>query len=491
MRQLLAESMLLALIAGVVGLVVAQWGGALILSQLTGVQLPLDLRFALDMGIDWRVLTFSLLASILTGIVFGIVPALQSTRSAPAATLKDSAGTTTTDRQGSFLRNSLVVSQVALSVLLLVTAGLFVRSLLNATTIDPGFRSEDVYTVELLPQMQGYDNARAEEFYDRVLERMQSVPGVEDASLITILPLTLSFRTMQLLPEGQPVPSDMGNLPHIGTVNVATGYFETMSIPLIAGRDFSASDDLDSREVAIVNRAFVDRFWPGEYPIGKTFSRGRDGSPVTEVVGVVGDSRYRTLGEDLQPFVYQTLGQNMEATATLVVKAPGGSRSLLGTIRDELTAIDENVPVANIAMLEDRLGLVLMLPRLGASLFGGVGLIGLVLAATGILGVMSFAVSQRTHEIGVRVALGAAPSRVLGMIMREGVSLALVGIVGGAALAFGLTRFLSGLLVGVGSNDPITMAVVAVVIVSVALMACYIPARRALRVDPVVALRDE
>ncbi len=490
-RQLLAESLLLALIAGVAGLVAAQWGASLILSQITSAQLPLDIRLALDMGIDWRVLTFSLLASVLTGIVFGLVPALQSTRSAPASALKDSAGTTTPDRQRSFLRNALVVSQVALSVLLLVAAGLFVRSLLNVTTIDTGFRSEGVYTAELLPQMQGYDDARTQVFYDRILERMQSVPGVDNASLVTILPLTLSFRTMSIVPEGQPVPSDMLNRPQIGTVNIAPDYFATMGIPLVAGRDFSASDNAEARDVAIVNRTFVERYWPGENPIGKTITSGLEGARVTEVVGIVGDSKFRTLGEDPRPFVYRSVHQNMEGTATLLVKASAGSPSLIPTIREELTAIDENVPVTNVARLEDRLGLVLLLPRLGASLFGGVGLIGLILAATGILGVMSFAVSQRTHEIGVRVALGARPSRVLAMIMSEGVSLAVVGILLGGALAFGLTRFLSGLLVGVGASDPITMAVVAVMIVGVTMAACYIPARRALRVDPVVALRQE
>ncbi len=490
-RQLLAESVLLALMAGVVGLVAAQWGAALILAQITGAQLPLDIRVALDVGLDWRVLTFSLLASVLTGIVFGLVPALQSTRSGPSSALKDSAGTTTPDRRRSFLRNGLVVSQVALSVLLLVAAGLFIRSLRNVTTIDTGLRPEGVYTAELLPQMQGYDDRRTAEFYDRVLERMRLVPEVDEASLITILPLTLSFRTMGIVPEGQPVPSDMLNRPQVGTVDVTPGYFETMGIPLLLGRDFSKSDDTISSKVAIVNSAFVDRFWPGENPIGKTIASGLEGKTITEVVGVVADSKFRTLGEERQAFAYRSLSQGMEGTATLVVKAPQAGASMLGTIRDELAAIDENVPVTNIALLEDRLGLVLLLPRLGASLFGGVGLIGLILAATGILGVMSFAVSQRTHEIGVRMALGAGPGSVLGMVLREGVSLALVGIAVGGALAFGLTRFLSGMLVGVGSSDPVTMTGVALVILGVAMTACYIPARRALRVDPVVALREE
>ena len=490
-RQLLAESMLLALIAGVVGLVAAQWGAALILAQFTGAQLPLDIRVALDMGIDWRVLSFSLLASVLTGIAFGLVPALQSTRSGPSSALKESAGTSTPDRQRSWLRNSLVVSQVALSVLLLAAAGLFVRSLQNVTTIDTGLRSEGVYTAELLPQLQGYDDARTAEFYNRVLDRMESVPGVEDASLITLLPLTLSFRTMGMVPEGQPVPSDLLNRPEVGIVNVSPGYFRTMGIPLMLGRDFDASDDLVSPDVAVVNSAFVDRFWPGENPIGKTLASGLEGQHVTVVVGVVADSKYRTLGEDRQSFAYMSVNQNMEGSANLIVNAPSADASMLATIRDELALIDENVPVTNIALLEDRLGIVLLLPRLGASLFGGVGMIGLILAATGILGVMSFAVSQRTHEIGVRMALGAGPSTVLGMVMREGVSLALIGLAAGGALAFGLTRFLSGMLVGVGASDPVTMAGVAVVILSVTVTACYIPARRALRVDPVVALREE
>ena len=338
--------------------------------------------------------------------------------------------------------------------------------------------------------LRGYDDERATQFYEALLDRVRTLPGVEAASLVTHLPLNLSIRTSSALPEGQPVVPQR-DFPSIDNTNVWPGYFRTMGITVLSGRDFEARDTPDSPDVMIVNQALVERYWPGEDPIGKIIRTGREGSDRYRVVGVVSNGRYRTLGEDPRPFMYRSLLQMNEGIADLLVLAPGASASFLGTLREEVLAIDADVPVTNLAMLEDRLSLPLLLPRMGALLFGVIGVIGLILAATGILGVMSYAVSQRTQEIGIRVALGAGPRTILGLIVGHGLLLAGVGVGLGTVAAFGLTRFMSSLLVGVSPSDPITFLGVVLLLFGVAAIACYVPARRALSVDPMDALRSE
>ena len=489
-RQMLTESLLLSLMAGVVAFVFARWSAGFIVGLLTQVPLPLDIRLALDLGIDWRILGFSLMVSVVTAVLFGLVPALESSRVDLIGSLKDTAGAVTSDRKRFRLRGALVVSQVALSLLLLISAGLFLRSLLNVHTTDPGFETDGVFTAQLLPMLRGYDDERATQFYEALLDRVRTLPGVEAASLVTHLPLNLSIRTSSALPEGQPVVPQR-DFPSIDNTNVWPGYFRTMGIAVLSGRDFEARDTPDSPDVMIVNQALVERYWPGEDPIGKIIRTGREGGDRYRVVGVVSNGRYRTLGEDPRPFMYRSLIQMNEGIADLLVLAPGASASFLGTLREEVLAIDADVPVTNMAMLEDRLSLTLLLPRMGALLFGVIGVIGLILAATGILGVMSYAVGQRTQEIGIRVALGAGPRIILGLIVGHGLLLTGVGVGLGTVAAFGLTRFMSALLVGVSPSDPITFLGVVLLLVGVAAIACYVPARRALSVDPMDALRSE
>ena len=489
-RQMLTESLLLALMAGFVGFVVAQWSARFLLARVADVPLPLDIRLALDLGIDWRILGFSLLASLVTGVVFGMVPALQSVRTDVVENLKATGGSVTPDRHRFRLRGALVVSQVTLSLLLLVAAGLFLRSLLNVHTTDPGFRTDGVFTAQLLPMLRGYDDEQTTRFFARVVDRVRALPGVETASLVSHLPLTLSIRTSRIQPEGQPgvAPRDF---PQIDNTNVWPGYFQTMGITLVSGRGFEDSDTADTPDVMIVNQAFVERYWPGEDPIGKRVRTGADGQNTAQVVGVVSNGRYRTLGENPRPFMYRSMLQRSEDLADLLVFAPGAPTSFLRTLREEILAVDENVPVTTLAMLEDRLSLALLLPRMGALLFGVIGVIGLILAATGILGVMSYAVSQRTREIGIRVALGAGPSSILGLIVGRGLVLAGIGVGLGTLAAFGLTRFMAALLVGVSPADPLTFVGVVALLIGVASLACYIPARRALQVDPMDSLRAE
>lgn len=489
-RQMLTESLLLSLMAGGVGFVVAQWSARFIVGRFTQVPLPLDIRLALDLGIDWRILGFSLTASVATAVLFGLVPALQSSRADLASCLKDTAGAVTSDRRRFRLRGALVVYQVTLSLLLLISAGLFLRSLQNVNTTDPGFRTEGVFTAQFLPMLRGYDDARSLQFYKDVLDRLRSLPQVEAASLVTHLPLTLSIRTTGVLPEGQPeVPSR--DFPSIDNTTVWPGYFRTMGISVLSGRGFEDRDTSDSEDVMVVNQAFSERFWPGEDAIGKRVRPSREGADPYRVIGVVSNGRYRTLGEDPRPFMYRSLLQGGDGAADLVVLAPGAPASFLGTLREEVLAIDADVPVTNVGMLEDRLSLALVLPRMGALLFGVIGVIGLILAATGILGVMSYTVNQRTQEIGIRVALGAGPGSILGLIVRQGVTLAGVGVATGTLVAFGLTRFMSALLVGVSPSDPATFLAVVLLLLGVAALACYLPARRALSVDPMDALRAD
>ncbi len=489
-RQMLTESLLLSLIAGVVGFLVAQWSARFLVAKVAGVPLPLDIRLALDLGLDWRILGFSLLASLVTGVAFGMVPALQSVRTDVVGNLKDTAGSVTADRRRFRLRGALVVSQVTLSLMLLVSAGLFLRSLLNAHTTDHGLRPDGVFTAQLLPMLRGYDDEQTQQFFSRVIDRVRALPGVETASLVSHLPLTLSIRTSGALPEGQPevAPRDF---PDIDNTNVWPGYFQTLGIALLSGRGFQEGDKAGSPDVMVVNQAFAERYWPGEDPVGKKVRTGRDGQNTAQVVGMVSDGRYRTLGENPRPFMYHSMLQRSEDVADLLVFAPGMPASFLETLREEVLAVDENVPVTTLAMLEDRLSLALLLPRMGALLFGVIGVIGLILAATGILGVMSYAVSQRTQEIGIRVALGARPSSILRLIVGHGLVLAGIGVGLGTLAAFGLTRFMAALLVGVGPADPMTFIAVVVLLFGIATLACYIPARQALQVDPMDALRAD
>jgi predicted permease len=499
-RQLLTESILLALAGGAVGLALAWWmGDVLKATQPPPALLPV----APDFALDWRVLAFTLGLSALTGIVFGLAPALRASRPDLLPALKDESAVPDSKGRLFNLRNGLVVLQVALSLLLLIGSGLFLRSFWRAQAIEPGFAVDKILTVPLNINLLRYTKAQGREYYRQAIERVESLPGVESASLARIVALSGGGSIRGLLIEGSAsqenvlrsesgggmtVPdSDM-----VISVNVVSErYLETMGIGLLLGRDFGATDIEGRPNVAIVNEAFVRRHLEGQNALGRRFSFGQASGPWYEIIGVARDSKYTTLGEKPTPQVYVPLAQNHETGMTLHVRTAGDPASLAAAVRRELQAIDRNVPVTSVTTMTELLSNSLYSARMGAALLGAFGLLALLLAGVGLYGVMSYTVAQRTREIGIRMALGASSGDVLGMVLREALALVASGVALGLIASFALTRLLASFLYDIATNDAATFAGVPFVLAAVALLAGYLPARRATKVDPMIALRYE
>jgi predicted permease len=502
-RQLLTESLLLAVLGGAAGLFVALWA----VDVLRAVPpppglLPLTPDFSPGFGLDWRVLAFTLGLSLLTGILFGLVPALQASRPDLVPALKDEASAPEHAGRRFNLKNSLVVAQVAMSLVLLIAAGLFLRSLWRAAAVEPGFAADRMLTAQLNINLLRYTRAQGREFYRQAVERVRALPGVESASLARNVPLGGGGSIRSLLVEGQ---ADTGNVarsegggvsagddPNLVNVNVVgAGYFQTTGIPLLGGRDFDERDAEDRPGVVIVNEAFVARHFNGQGALGKRLSfRGAEG-PWYEIVGVARDSKYRALSEGPTPFVYLPLAQNHETGMTLLVRTAGDPASVAAAVRSEVQAIDRHVPLTGVRPMAELIGNSLYAARMGAILLGVFAFIALALAAVGVYGVMAFSVARRTREIGIRMALGAERRDVLRLVLKEGMTLVAVGVVVGLTAAAAVTRLLASFLYGVSVTDAATFAAVPALLAGVALLACYVPARRATRVDPLVALRYE
>lgn len=488
-RQLLTESLLLSLLGGVIGLGVAVWTTKLLLA----FQPPAFFAFSLDAGINGRVLAFTLLVCVGASLIFGLAPALQASHSGVHDTLKEGGRQSGEATMGARLRSLLVVAEVALAVVALVGAGLFVRSLKNAMAIDPGFDARNILTMNLDVSLQGYDEARGREFYRQLVDRVNGLAGVDSASLATRAPLAGGLQRTLIL-EGQ-VPSDSERGVLINVATVGLNYFKSLKIPIVRGRTFETFDDANSPPVAIINQTMARRFWPGQDAIGKRFRfpAGGDGqfTPLIQVVGIARDSKYVTMGEDPIPFAYLPFRQDYNAGIILFVKTQGDPSGILPLVRGEVRSLDAGLPLFGIATVREQIRDSLWLARAGAYLLGAFGLLALTLATVGIYGVISYSVSQRTHEIGLRMALGAQHGDVLRWVVRQGMTLVLVGLAAGALLAFGFARVIQSLLYGVQPGDPATFAAVSVALAAVALLASYIPARRATKVDPMVALRYE
>jgi predicted permease len=478
-RQLTTESVLLSLVGGAAGIAVASWTSALI-----GLYpRPFKIRLALDTHVDAPVLGFALLLSLTTGVLFGLVPARRASRPDLAVSLKSQ--TPRAGLRGIALRNGLVVAQVALSLVLLIGAGLFVRTLRNAQASDPAFRTGNAVLVNLELGVAGYSNARGKQFYAQALERARLLPGVESPALVWMPPLGDVRAGTDVLPPGASRPLQVN-------WNIASpGYFGTLGLPLVRGRDFNDRDTESAPPVAIVNEIMARRFWPGEDPIGKLLHNADPRTPPLEVVGVVRDGRMQSFRENMRPCFYRPIAQRYVPEMTLVARTPGGPSLALSEIRRELRALDKDMPVSGAETMRAHLDRALSQERLTASLLSGLGLLALALAVVGIYGVMSFSVAQRTREIGIRMALGAQASAVLAMILRH------AGILLGAGLAIGwaaaaiVTRYAASLLYGVSPTDPWTFVAVASLLAAAAMIACYLPARRAAHVDPTMALRHE
>jgi putative ABC transport system permease protein len=412
---------------------------------------------------------------------------LQSSRPDLVPALKDETSLGGANR--SRLRDGLVVAQMALSLLLLICAGLIVRSLYQAQTMRPGFNPENAVALSFDVGLQGYDEARGRAFHKQTIERVKSLPGVKSASLAMTLPLSLNFNNSTIYIAGQP-PASTANMPLAVMNYVLPDYFETMGINL-RGRDFTERDKERSSRVAIVNETFARRFFPGTEAIGKRFNFSGPSDPYWEIIGVAADGKYESLGEEPKLAVYRPMLRDYITWTTLVVRTAGDPRSMLAAIRQEISRLDPALPLSNIKTLKEHMHIPLFPARVAATVLGSFGLLALVLAGVGVYGVMSYTVSQRTREIGLRMALGAQRQDLLWMIVGRGLKLVILGMAIGLGAALVLTRFLAVVLYGVSAHDPVTFALIALLLLTVALVACWVPARRATQVDPMVALRYE
>jgi len=491
-RQLLTESLLLALLGGLAGLLVGLWG-----IELARGSMPHEVvKFApgwADMAIDTRVLLFTLSLSLLTGILFGLVPALQASRPDINETLRESGPQWARGQGRHRLRGALVVLEIALAMVLLIGASLSIRGFRVLLREDLGLHPDHLLTaqISLAPaDYPGHDEMSG--FYRRTLERVAALPGVESSAVVSNLPMSGNWQTSWINVEGKPEPSP-AERPSVLRYHVSPGYFATMGIPLRLGRDFTAQDDEHSVPVGIISQRMARRFWPGENPLGKRFAMAVEptGEGWVTVVGVVDDVRYFGLDPEPRPTMYFPYAQTPRPTMTIMARMRGEPMSLASALRGAVHDVDAGQPVYNMRTMEAVIGDAVAGPRFSMALLGILAMIALFLSAVGIYGVMSSAVSRRTHEIGIRVALGATRRHVLTMTLRQGLKLTLIGVGIGVIGAYGLARLISSAAFWMRPTDPLTFTAIPLLLALVAMLAAWLPARHAMRVDPMVALRHE
>jgi putative ABC transport system permease protein len=478
-RQMLVESTLLSGLAGLAGLILAYWTAPLLL-VLKPASLPITLR----LPVDWRVLAFTMVVSLICGVAFGLTPALRSARVQVASNLKDE--TQPAGYRKSRLRSMLMTGQIATCAVLLVGASLCVRSLRNASSIDAGFNTQRVIAATLDPASLGYSEAQVRGFYEQLSQHVRALPGVTAASFVNHLPLGPAREQTTVTDVMSPEPNKKDAVP-IDVLRVAPGYFQTMGIPLLRGRDFASSEGEQKSGVTIINEALAERLWKNQDPLGRRISFHEE-KVGTEIIGVVKTGKYRTLGEDPIPVAYLP---QLPPRRTLVVRTSGDPAALLDTVRREIHSVDSNIAATDLETMQQYMTLPLFPARTTGVLLGVSGFLALALTSIGLFGVISYIISQRTHEIGVRMALGARQGDVLRLVVSHGLFLTIIGLVVGLGISFGAAHLLSSLLYGIGPTDLTTFTGVALLLCVVALLACYIPARRAMRVDPMVALRYE
>lgn len=487
-RQMLTESVLLSFAGGVVGLLLALWSTNLLLNLLA--QSFGENSIAPDVSPDARVFVYTFLLSVLTGIAFGLVPALQTSKPDVVAALKDETLMFAAGRRKFTFRNLLVVTQIAVSLLLLVTAGLFIRSLRNTQHAEPGFALDNALMMSFDLGLSNYNTARGKVFEEQLLERVRALPQVRAASLADSVPLGGGGGKSPLYVEDEPTPDRFDEDSLLSHSTVAPDYFKAIGIPFVRGRDFNARDTTSSPGVIIVNETLARRLAPDGNAVGKRLRMDSQGDYL-EVVGVVRDVKYRQLAERPLFFGYRPLSQRYRSAMTLHVRTTADPLAVINQVRAEVKALDSDLPLTNVETMQEHMRLPLAPAKLLALLSSALGVLALLLAAIGLYGVMAYVVGSRTHEIGIRMALGAQTSGVRRLVTVQGMRLALTGVALGLVAAFALTRVLGSVLYGVSATDPVTFASVAVLLTLVALFACLVPAWRATRVDPLVALRYE
>ncbi len=487
-RQLLTESLLLATCAGVLGSALAVWGSALLVRYS-----PQSLPQLGDVQVDGWTLAFTAGISLFTGMLFGLAPALQVSRSSVTDALKEGALSTTAGRGRHGLLSGLVIVEIALALVLLVSASLLVRSLMHLQDVNPGFDAHGVMTADLdLPDAK-YPDAQKGVFANALLEKLKAIPGVQQAALVYPLPMGGDeIRTVFQI-EGHPVPKS--EQPHTHFRVASPGYFSAMHIPLKRGRDIRETDTMNTPTVIVVNESFVRQFFPNEDPIGKRIQPGVFSNTNTaefrEIVGVVGDVRFQGPNSEVQPEAYVPYAQLPFGTFTIVARSANNPGALARPIAAAVQSLDKDLPAYSSATAEEYLSDTIAVPKLNTYLLTVFAILAMVLTAVGLFGVISYSVAQRTRELGIRMALGGKPSDMLRLVIGQGVRLALLGIGVGLVAAIALTRFLSSLLFGVSSTDPLSFIAVVAMLLIVVVLACYLPARRGSRVDPMVALRCE
>ena len=478
-RQLLTEVVVLFALGGAGGIALA-YQATTALERLT---IPVDVPMVLEISPDVRVFAFALAMSLLTGLVFGLAPALRAANTDINARLRD--GTTGAGTRRRIMGNALIVGQLALSLVLLVSAGLFLRALDRGTSQDPGFDPDGVLTASINTESFGYDAQKGRNFYVALRERLTAIPGVSDVALTGKMPLAFESSNGNVWPDGQDEGRKEDGKP-IQMSLVSEDYFSAIKMPIVRGRAIERTDDLNAPRVAVVNETFASRFWPDGSALGRGF-RYLDAQYT--IVGIARDAKYASLSEETPAFAFFSMAQSWIPNEVVLVRTDGGSESVATSMQEAVRAIDPSLPRPVVTSLREANSIVLLPQRIAAIVTGALGAVGLLLATVGLYGIIAYSVSGRTREIGVRMALGARRTDVVRLVLREGMQLAAVGVAIGVALAAAATRLLASLLFDVSPLDAVTFAVMSLLLIGVALLASYLPARRAARADPMLALR--
>jgi predicted permease len=476
--------MMLALLGGLVSM-----GLTLLAARAIGaIKLPTDIPFEFDLSLDRRVLLFTVIISLLAGVLFGLVPALRLTKMDLVATLNAEGGRGASGSNKGRLRNVLVIAQVAVSVVVLVTAGLFVRSMQGAQHIKAGFQTEERLLLSIDPSLQGYDEPRERLLFRTLLEQIRGLPQVRSATVVSPLPLDFTSSSADIVIEGSDASQE-----GVSVLRSIVGplYFETLGTRLIQGRDFAETDSPESPKVVVINETMAKRFWPGQQAIGKRI-RLDGSSAFYQVVGIAENGKYRTIGENPRPYLYLPLSQNYAREhMTLVVHTTGDPKNLIVPLRNQLQMLDKQLPLFAVKTMEEHMSRSLLSARMSAAFTGIFGLLALILALTGLYGVIWYSVTLRQKEMGIRMALGAQQSDVLKLVLKQGLGMAVIGIGIGLIGALGIGQLMSSLLYGISSMDAVTFGSVTLLFLVCALLASYSPARKAARTEPMITLRAE